>query len=90
MVVDVAQVPILHNLSGVHNCHFVAHLGHHAQIVGDQNHRGIQLLFQIRHQLQHLGLNGHVQRRGGFVGNQQLGAAGQGHGDHGPPENWWG
>ena len=32
--------------------------------------------------MQDLCLNGHVQRGGGFVGNEDLGLAGQGHGDH--------
>ncbi len=38
-------------------------------------------LFQ---QFQDLGLEGHVECRGGLVGEQQVGAGGQGHGDHGP------
>ena len=40
------------------------------------------LLLQGVHQVQNLGLNGHVQRGGGLVGNQQLGLTGQGHGNH--------
>ena len=36
------------------------------------------------HQLQNLGLNGHVQSGGRLVGNQDVRLAGQGHGDHDP------
>ncbi|UGA37136.1 hypothetical protein JOS77_23880 [Chromobacterium haemolyticum] len=39
---------------------------------------------QVRDQLQDLLLDGHVQRGGGFVGNQQLGFAGDRHRDHHP------
>ena len=38
--------------------------------------------FQAAQQLDDLALDGHVQRGGGLVGDQQLGLAGQGHGDH--------
>ncbi len=36
------------------------------------------------HELQELGLDGHVQGRGGLIGNDEPGVAGQPHGDHGP------
>ncbi len=39
-------------------------------------------LLEVAQQVQNLRLNGHVQRGGGFVGHQELGLAGQGHGDH--------
>ncbi len=35
------------------------------------------------HQFQNLGLDGHIQRRGRLVGDQQPRVAGEGHGDHG-------
>ena len=41
-----------------------------------------ELLFQVHHQLQDLGLDGHVERGGRLIGNQH-GVAGQRHGDHG-------
>ena len=40
-------------------------------------------LLQRLHQLEDLRLDGHIQRRGRLVGDQQAGVAGQGHGDHG-------
>ena len=40
------------------------------------------LALQVVHQLQNLCLNGHVQRRGRLVRDQQLGPARQRHGDH--------
>ena len=41
-----------------------------------------QLALQLLDQRQDLRLDGHVQRRGGLVGDQQRGLAGQRHGDH--------
>ena len=37
---------------------------------------------QILDELQHLRLNGDIQRRGRLVGDQQFGVAGQRHGNH--------
>ena len=68
--------------AGVEHDDFVAHLGHHAQIVGDHDDGHAQLFLEGFHQLQNLGLDGHVQSGGGFVGDEDIGLAGQGHGDH--------
>ena len=73
---------LLHDAPGVHHGHLVGHLGHHAKVVRDQQHRRAAVLLQALHQLQNLGLDGDIQRRGGFVGNQQPGRVGQRHGDH--------
>jgi hypothetical protein len=52
--------------------------------VTDQQQRHAQALLQGFEQQQDLALHGHVQRRGGLVGDQQFRLAGQGHGDHHP------
>ena len=41
-----------------------------------------ELLLQLEQQLHDLRLGGHVERGGGLVGDQQLGPAGERHGDH--------
>ena len=50
--------------------------------------------FQFGHQVQNLGLYGHVERRRGLIGDQQSWTAGQGHRDHHAlahaAENWCG
>ena len=50
--------------------------------MGDQHDGGVDLILQVAQQVQNLGLDGHVQSRGGLVGDDQAGIAGQGHGDH--------
>ena len=72
----------LHDLAAVHHHGAVGNARHYAQIVGDVHDRHAQLVSQFAHQLQDLCLDGHVQRGGGLVGNQHLGVAGQGDGNH--------
>ena len=72
----------LHHLAAVHDHDIVCHLVDNAQVMGDEHDGRAMLLLQRVHQVQNLSLNGHVQCGGGLVGNQQLGLAGQGHGDH--------
>ena len=49
--------------------------------MGDHDDRRAVLARALADQLQNLGLHGHVQRRGGLVGDQELGIAGQRDGD---------
>ena len=81
MLEDVLQRSGFHDLAGVDDGDLLAHLRHDAEVVGDEYGRGFVLLVQRAHQVQHLGLDGHVQRRGGLVGQQQLRGTGQGDGD---------
>jgi arylsulfatase A-like enzyme len=73
----VAETPeMLDDLAGLHDRHALGHLGHHAQVMGDQDDRRPHLAAQVAHQVQDLGLDGHVQRGGGLVGDQQFGDTG--------------
>ena len=81
MVEHVLQRTLLHHVSGVHDGHLVTDLRHDAQIVGDHDEGGLVLFAQILHQIQHLSLDGHIQRGGGLISDQQLGVAGQRDGD---------
>ena len=49
--------------------------------MGDEQDGGVDPVFQVAQQVQHLGLDGHVQGGGGLIGDDQPGVAGQGHGD---------
>ena len=74
--------PALDDLAGVHHGHLVDHLRHDAEVVGDQEDRHPELLAEVLHQLEDLGLHGDVERRRGLVGDQELGVAAQRHPDH--------
>ena len=78
------DVGLLDDLAGVHHCDPIAHLGDHPEVVGDQDDRGAGLVAQIAHEVEDLGLDRHVERGGGLVGDQQLGLARKRHRDHDP------
>ena len=48
----------------------------------DEDDRHAELLLQRLHEVQNLRLDGDVERGGGLVGDQDIGLAGQRHGDH--------
>ena len=84
MVEKVTAMRRLHDPPGVHHVHEVAQTGHHAEVVGDHHHRGAQVVDHLPEQLEHLGLDGHVQCGGRLVADQQGRLAGQGNGDQRP------
>ena len=80
--------------AGVHDQDVVRELGHHPEIVRDDDDRGAELLLQIRDEVEDLRLHRDIQRGGGLVGDQQPGSQ-----DSAmaiitrwrmPPENWYG
>ena len=78
----VARLALFHLVAAVHHQHAVGHFGHHAHVVGDEDHAHVHLVLQLANELQDLRLNGYVQRGGGLVGNEQLRLAGQRHRNH--------
>ena len=68
--------------AGVHHHDALGHLGHHAEVVGDEDDRGAGLALELAHELEDLGLDGDVERGRRLVGDEQLGMAGERHGDH--------
>jgi hypothetical protein len=52
--------------------------------VGDEHDRRVDLVLDPDQHLQDLGLHGHVERGGRLVGDEQVGLAGDRHGDHRP------
>jgi hypothetical protein len=50
--------------------------------VGDHEDRHAEPPLQVAQEVEDLGLDGHVERRGRLVGDEELRIAGQRHGDH--------
>ena len=73
-----------HDGTHIHHCHVVRQLTDHAHIMGNEHDGRVVLSLQFFHQFKNLGLDCHIQGSGGLVGNEHLGAAAHGHGDHGP------
>ena len=78
------HVGLLDDLGGVHDRDLVGHFGDHPEVVGDEPDRHADLLLEAAEDVEDLGLDRHVERGGRLVGDQQLGATDQGHGDHDP------
>ena len=55
-----------------------------AEVVGDEQHRHALGLLHLGEQVEDAGLDGDVERGGRLVGDQDVGAVGQRHGDHHP------
>ena len=72
---------LLHDLAVLHDGDPVGYLGDDGKIVGDEEHGKVVGLAQVFQQFEYLGLNGNVERGGGFVGNEQAGTVDKGHGD---------
>ena len=72
----------LHQVTQAQHGHAVRQLGHHAEVVRDEQHPGAVPALQLQHQLEHLLLRGDVQRGGGLVGDQQHRLEHQRHRDH--------
>ncbi len=79
-----ADLGFLHHLAAVHDHHAVGRLRHHAQVVRDQQHGHARVVAQAAQQIQDLRLDGHVEGRGGLVGDDEIGVVGDRDGDDGP------
>jgi hypothetical protein len=80
---DLRDGAAFHDATGIHDVDEVGNLGHERQVVGYEQDGHVELGLQGSHQFQDLGLNGDIERGGRLVRNQQLGATGQGHCQHG-------
>ncbi len=79
--VDITR--LAHHAMAHHN-DLVGDFTDQAQIVADKQHAHFLALLQPGDQIGDLALHRHVQSRGGFISNQQLGFAGNRNGNHHP------
>ncbi|MFJ8113804.1 hypothetical protein [Streptomyces sp. NPDC096132] len=78
---DLLHLAAFDDLPGVHDHRPVAQIGHHAQVVGDEDDGHAEPVAQGPQQVEDLGLDGDVERGGRFVGDQQIGFAREGQRD---------
>ena len=81
---QLSRVRLFHRAGRVENRHVVGVLGHHAEVMSDQDHGEPQTFLKFLDEVQDLRLNSDVERRGRFVGDQQARIARQRHRDHHP------
>ncbi len=70
-----------HDLAGVHHRDLVRDARHHAQVVADVKCGGVVSFFEFGDQIQHRGFDGHIQRGGGLVHDEQGRVVEHRHGD---------
>jgi len=70
-----------HQSAQIHHAHPVAHMAHHGQVVADEQIRQTALALQVFHDVEHLRLHAHVERRSRLVAHQKLRRGGQCTGD---------
>ncbi len=58
--------------AALHHRDAIADLRRHAQIMGNEQHRQAEPRFEVFKQVQNLRLHRHIERRDGFVGDQDF------------------
>ena len=82
MIENILGSAVFHDLTGVHNGNTVGHVGHDAQVMGDEDNGQLTLPLQLVDKIQNLGLDGHVQSGGGLITDQDIRVRRQSDGDH--------
>lgn len=66
----------------IHDVDVVADLGDDAEVVGDEDDGGAELFLAVFDEVEDLFLDGDIERGGGFIGDEEVRAGDEGHGDH--------
>ena len=77
-----AHLSLFDHLAAIHDDDAIGGFRHDAQIVRDEQHGHAGVVAQAAQKVENLRLDGHIERRGGLVGNEKLGVARKRHGDH--------
>ncbi len=81
-VEDLGGFALLDDLAIVHDVYTACHFAHDAKIMSNEQDCHVELFLQFLQQFEDLRLNGHVERGGWFVRDQQVRLVGKRHGDH--------
>ena len=76
VAIDVARTALLNELSGIHDVDSIRIARDHAQIMGDEHQGDATCTGEVFHELEDLRLNGHIQSRRRFVGQDKGGITG--------------
>ena len=71
---DVSRLAPLDDLAIGHDADPVGHLPHDAEIVGDEQHRHVELGLELEQQVEDLRLDRHVERGRRLVGDERSGS----------------
>ncbi len=76
------DIGFFHDMPGIHHDDALADLGHNAKVVGDQQDRHAEFRLEPGQEIEDLGLDGDIQCRRRFVGDEQSRVTGKRHRDH--------
>ena len=83
MVINLFRGSKFNDLACIDNGDLFTHLRNDAQIMGDHQHRGVELFSQLLHHLQDLSLDRHIQRGRWLIGEKKFRLTRKRHGnDH--------
>lgn len=71
----------LHQMAQMQHADRVGNIAHHGKVMGNEQNGAARFLLNVFEQVDHLRLNGNVQRTDGLVGNNELRPHNQGPGD---------
>ena len=77
MLEEVARRGLLDDAASVQDAHRVADPHNHAQVMGDEEHRHLQLITKVLEEIQDLRLNGDVERSRRLIKNEEVRFAGE-------------
>ena len=79
---DVVHSARLNNRPGVHDRHSISNLGNHSKVMGYEHDCRAGLCLDHPHEIEDLGLDGHIEFGGGLIGNNHAWPVGDRHCDH--------
>lgn len=79
---DFVDVGVFDDAACVHDGDDICVFCDDAEVVGDEHHAHAVFVLEAAEEFEDLGLDGDVECGGGFVGEEECGATGEGHGDH--------
>ena len=79
---DLLNIADLCNGTRVHDVNPIRNLGYNGQVMGDVQEGHMPLFLEFPEKVEYLVLNGDVKGGRWFIGNDEVGFARQGHGDH--------
>ena len=82
VVKDVPDRSLLDDPAGVHHRHAIGGFGDHAEVVGNQQQRQVELALHLAQQVENLRLHGDIECGGRLVGDHERRFAGERHRHH--------
>ena len=81
MLHDLISCSLIHNFSVLHNNKLISHIGCYANVMGNNDDTGSEIITKLHHLAYDLCLCGNIQRTGRLICKKQLRVKSHGHGN---------